>query len=196
LAFASDLNSFSLVTKEQEFLSSALILNFCFGIVFGFFKLYDKLWRYADVVDFFYVELATITANVFFFAATYFLSIKQQFRIYILLTLISSFLLFIFRLIYRVNKILERKNLANLPKKRLLIIGAGETAVSVLREIAKSPDNEYEPICIVDDDKEKIGRRISHVKVVGNTQNIPKICKQYDIEIILFAISSINKSGK
>ena len=50
-----------------------------------------------------------------------------------------------------------------------MIIGAGEGAVSVLSELAKSPWNEYIPVCIVDDDKEKLNRRISGVKVAGTT---------------------------
>jgi FlaA1/EpsC-like NDP-sugar epimerase len=104
--------------------------------------------------------------------------------------------MFIFRLIYRVNKILERKNPTNCPKKRLLIVGAGESAVSVMREISKSRDNEYKPICMVDDDKAKIGRRVSRVKVVGTTNEIPKMCEKYDIELILFAISSIDSAGR
>jgi FlaA1/EpsC-like NDP-sugar epimerase len=175
---------------------SFAVLNISFGVVFGFFKLYDKLWRYADIVDFFYVEMATIIANLVFFAVTYFVDIKHQLRIYVLLMLISSFFMFIFRLIYRVNKILERKNPTNCPKKRLLIVGAGESAVSVMREISKSRDNEYKPICMVDDDKAKIGRRVSRVKVVGTTNEIPKMCEKYDIELILFAISSIDSAGR
>lgn len=63
-------------------------------------------------------------------------------------------------------------------QKRLLIVGAGEATVSVLREIAKHSQNEYLPICIVDDDREKIGRRILGIKVEGSTYEIPEICKK------------------
>lgn len=36
-----------------------------------------------------------------------------------------------------------------------MIVGGGEGAATVLSELAKSPENEYVPICLVDDDPEK-----------------------------------------
>ena len=48
----------------------------------------------------------------------------------------------------------------------------------------------------MDDDREKIGRRISGVKVQGSTYEIPEICEKFDIEVILFSIYSISPEDK
>ena len=77
-----------------------------------------------------------------------------------------------------------------------MIVGGGEGAATVLSELAKSPENEYVPICLVDDDPEKIGRRIGGVKIEGSTYDIPEICEREDIEVILFTISQINLADK
>jgi FlaA1/EpsC-like NDP-sugar epimerase len=154
------------------------------------------MWRYADIEDFFYVEIAVVISNLFFFVVVVILKIFLGFRTHILTMLMSSFLLFIFRLIYRLNRILDSKNSPRFYKKRMLIIGGGETTLSILNEISKSRDNDYLPVCIIDDDKTKIGRSISGIKIVGNTHEIPKFCDILKIDTILFSISIISVFDK
>jgi len=159
------------------------------------------MWRYADIEDFFYAGIASLTANLVFMSFTMIIGTDENrlnygARIYIIMSLLSTFLTFIFRLVYRLNKIIERKNTNNKNRRRLMIVGGGEGAATVLSELAKSPENEYVPICLVDDDPEKIGRRIGGVKIEGSTYDIPEICEREDIEVILFTISQINLADK
>jgi len=196
LSFAVNRNSFSLKGEEDTFINGFFVLNICFFMVFSIFKLYDNIWRYADIEDFFYAEIAVIAANFSFFALTLALHLNLGIRTYVLFLLMSSFLIFIFRLVYRINKLTENNNISGIKKRRLLIVGGGESAASILREISKFSGNEYLPICIVDDDRAKIGRRILGVEIVGSTYEIPSICKNYEIEVILFSIYSINIQEK
>ena len=191
-----------LLTENTDiFLGGAFIVNICFTVVFLLFRLYNKLWRYADIEDFFYAGIASFTANLSFMVITMiFGAFIPDYNLgtgaYITFALMSTLFVMMFRIIYRLNKILERRNLAHKAKKRLLIIGGGEGALSVLSELSKTPGNEYIPVCIVDDNKEKLHRRISGVKIVGTTYEIPEICEEYDIEVILFTISQISITDK
>ena len=188
-SFAINRNCFSLKGYETEYLKSLVLLNICFSIVFILFRLYDKIWRYADIEDFFYAGLASIVANFLFCVSTLILDVHLGVRTFVLQALLSTFAMFMFRFIYRLDRIVERKNFPDKAKKRMLVVGAGEAAILMLSEFSKSPNNNYIPVCLVDDDKEKIGRRISGLKVVGSTSEIPLICEKYDIEVILFAIA-------
>jgi FlaA1/EpsC-like NDP-sugar epimerase len=154
------------------------------------------MWRYADIEDFFYVEIAVVSSNLLFFVVVIPLGIALGPRTHILTMLMSSFLLFIFRLAYRLNRILEARNSPRFYRKRMLIVGGGEATFFVSKEIFKSPDSDCLPVCIVDDDKIKTGRSISGVKVVGTTSEIPKICDIHKIDTILFSVSSISPSDK
>lgn len=201
MAFAINKDNFSLTGEETVFLWSLLCVNLCFAVIFLLFRLYNKLWRYADIEDFFYTAIASLTANLVFMSVTMLIGNQQNHlnmgsRIYISFALMSTFFTMMFRIIYRLNKILERRNLAGKARKRLMIIGAGEGAFSVLSELSKAPGNEYIPVCIVDDDKEKLNRRIAGVKVVGTTYEIPEICEENEIEVILFTISQISVADK
>ena len=111
----------------------------------------------------------------------------------------SKKLIFLSRGIYKVHLNLETVD-TNLSfkhkKKRLMIIGAGEATSIVLKEISKKQDSKYLPICIADDDRSKIGRRIQGTKVYGSTYEIPQICENENIEVILFSIINISPSDK
>ena len=201
ISFVVNKSSFVLNGWEEPFMWGLLFINVIFTAVFLCFRLYDKMWRYADIEDFFYAGIASLTANLVFMSFTMIIGTDENrlnygARIYIIMSLLSTFLTFIFRLVYRLNKIIERKNTSNKNRRRLLIVGGGEGAVTVLSELAKSPENEYVPICLVDDDPEKIGRKIGGVKIEGSTYDIPEICEREDIEVILFTISQINLADK
>ena len=193
ISYAIDRSSFSILDGKAMFMKHLLIVNVCFAVVFVLFKLYDKIWRYADIEDFFYAGIAIFSANFLIFIVSLMLDMNMGVKMYVLMMLVSTFLTFMFRLVYRVDKMFDsnEKNTAG-NKKRLLIVGAGEATVSVLREIAKHSQNEYLPICIVDDDREKIGRRILGIKVEGSTYEIPEICKKMNVELILFSITAIS----
>ena len=195
-SFAINRNCFSLKAHESEFLKSLLLLNICFTIVFVLFRLYDKIWRYADIEDFFYVGLASVVANFLFCAGALSFNLHLGIRTFVLQAILSTFVMFMFRFVYRVDRMLEHKNFPNKAKKRMLVVGAGEAALLMLSEFSKSPDNNYVPVCLVDDDNEKIGRRISGLKVVGSTSEIPYVCEKYDIEVILFAIAALPMNEK
>ena len=201
MSFAINKNDFTLKGEESVFITGLVIENIVFSGVFILFRLYDKLWRYADIEDFFYAAIDSLSANLVFMSCMMIIGNEHNHlnlgsRIYITFALMSSLFVMLFRIIYRLNKILERRNLAGKAKKRLMIIGAGEGALSVLSELSKTPGNEYIPVCIVDDDKEKLHRRISGVKVEGTTYEIAELCKKNDIEVILFTISQISITDK
>lgn len=201
ISFVVNKSSFVLKGWEEPFIWGLLFINVIFTAVFLCFKLYDKMWRYADIEDFFYAGIASLTANLVFMSFTMIIGTDENrlnygARIYIIMSLLSTFLTFIFRLVYRLNKIIERKNTTDKKRRRLMIVGGGEGAATVLSELAKSPENEYVPICIADDDPEKIGRKIGGVKIEGSTYDIPEICEREDIEVILFTISQINLADK
>ena len=196
VSFAINRNSLSPIDFDIKFLKYLIAMNLCFFITFLAFKLYDKIWRYADAEDFLYVGLATFCANLLFFTLTILLGIKMTLRMNFIFFVTSIFSVLMFRVVYRLNRLIENVSTEDFKnKKRLLIVGGGESTAVLLREISKH-SGEYLPVAIVDDDSEKIGRSMMGVKVVGETKEIPEICKKMNIEVILFSIVSISTAGR
>lgn len=201
ISFGVHKNNFSLHGAELPFFTGLIEVNIAFAAVFLLFRLYDKLWRYADTEDFFYAAIASLTANIAFMTGMMITGslnpvLAVNSKVFVTNALMSTLFVMLFRIIYRLNKILERRNLARKAKKRLMIVGAGEGALSVLSELSKTPGNEYIPVCIVDDNKEKLHRRIAGVRVEGTTAEIPELCEKLGIEVILFTISQISVADK
>ena len=80
--------------------------------------------------------------------------------------------------------------------ERTLIIGAGHAATLLITDIEnakKDPNNPSRnllPVGLVDDDRSKLGSKIMGVPVLGSTADIPALCEQSHISLIVFAIPS------
>ncbi len=197
VSFAINRNSLSIIDFDTTFLTYLGLVNICFLVTFLSFKLYDKIWRYADAEDFFYVGMATLCANVLFFTLTILCGIKMSMRMNFLFLITSLFAVLMFRVLYRLNKLLENVSTEDfINKKRLLIVGGGDSTALLLREISKHSGGEYLPVAIVDDDSEKIGRNMMGVTVAGSTEKIPEICEKLGVEVILFSIVSISNAER
>ena len=81
-------------------------------------------------------------------------------------------------------------------RKNLLIIGGGEAAAEVIKNIKTSLITSYNIVGIVDDNIKKEHCKINGVKILGNRNDILKICKERKIDIIFFAISNIDTKNK
>ena len=78
-----------------------------------------------------------------------------------------------------------------MPKKNLVIYGAGSAGVQFCMTLQNNP--EYKPVLFIDDDKDKINKVIRGLMVIAPSDLINFI-KQYNIEIVLIAMPSIRKS--
>ena len=69
-----------------------------------------------------------------------------------------------------------------------MIIGAGEAGNTIIKEIVSSNFSTMVIRCIIDDDKNKWGRFIQGIKVVGGRDKIIESADLYDIDEIFLAI--------
>ena len=81
-------------------------------------------------------------------------------------------------------------------RKKLLIIGGGEAGAEVAKNIKANLITSYDIIGIIDDDPQKKRCKINGVKILGNRNDIIKICKERKIDIIFFAISNISNQDR
>lgn len=89
--------------------------------------------------------------------------------------------------------------------KRTMIIGAGVAGRMLLTEIQNAQQSPYEadkyaaqfnPVCIIDNDPEKIGTEIMGVKVAGSSSDIPQCARKYHIDQIILAIPSLPEDNR
>lgn len=93
---------------------------------------------------------------------------------------------------YKVQNIQNKKEKQN----NVLIIGAGDAARTVLRTLRNTMKDNYNVVGLIDDNTYKINYAISGKKILGTRYDIPEICKQNNIDLILFTISNISSEDR
>ena len=88
----------------------------------------------------------------------------------------------------------RRPTLAGEPVKRqrTLVVGAGDVAEALLREIGRG-SLPYKVLGLVTDDPVLRGRRLHGIGVVGGVDDIPALCERQGIDVVL--IASVNGSA-
>ena len=76
-------------------------------------------------------------------------------------------------------------------RKRVMVIGAGDAGMTLVREMLYTDKIKYYPVCIIDDSPKKIGTSIMGVRVVGDTYSISHYASVFEVEEILVAMPSV-----
>ena len=79
---------------------------------------------------------------------------------------------------------------------RVMVIGAGNAGAVLIREMKTSNKINLTPVCVIDDDKNKIGQMVNGVRVVGDTSEIERYAKKYEVDEIMLAIPSASRKDK
>jgi FlaA1/EpsC-like NDP-sugar epimerase len=86
-----------------------------------------------------------------------------------------------------------RRYASNGAMKRVIVIGAGEAASVLVREMRRAPTG-YRPVGFVDDDPWKWGTILHGVRVLGGCAALPKLAQQLSVEELVIAIPSAEPS--
>lgn len=180
------------------------LLVFVFVIktaIFGLFKQYRGWWRYVGISDLTGIIRASLVSTMLIFglwvAGLYVSSVRRSipnvfdvsqavFVVDMFCTvLLLAGLRMAIRLYYEEFRTVESGRL-----KRFLIVGAGNTGESLLREIHRMTVAEYEMVGFIDDDPAKQGIRIHDVPVLGTVEQLAEICTEKNIEEVAIAMPS------
>ena len=163
------------------------------------FKCYDSLWKCGGEK-----EVASIFTACFcaiFPAATLAVLAKQAINpaFYIVNVMVIIVGMVSLRIAYRtmrriVMKTELRQNASD--SQRVLIVGAGEAGNMIVRELFKRPELKKMPVGVVDDDKNKQGKCVYDVPVLGTIDDVDQIVKNHCIDEIIICIANINPQRK
>lgn len=169
-------------------------------IVFYWSGLYRGMWRYTGVVDFLNILKASAVVTLAVVCAIVYLNRFEGFsRSVFLLDGVFTFLFIsghriAIRLAYQKFSAGRTGNRTASPHfrrgKRLLIIGAGDAAEKVTREIMDNLSLPYRIVGFLDDDPPKIGKRIHGIPVLSFTSQLPDVLTKVEVDEILIAMPS------
>lgn len=197
---------FSLEVPAAEWRQIAFLLPFLLPVkvlVFAASGVYRGMWRYTSVPDAIRLAKASVLATLTIMTA---LTLVHQFKgfsrsIFLADCIFTLFFCGGFRLLIRILgtkksvalRFWSRDDDDSLPvrHRRLMIVGAGDAAASILREIQGNRRSEYEVVACIDDDRRKHGQALLDVPVRGPTERLPYFVNRFQADEILIAMPSV-----
>jgi FlaA1/EpsC-like NDP-sugar epimerase len=194
---------FSFSQIPNFFLSEAIrytLINLAVSlIIFTALKLYTSLWEYASVKEMLSVVVSCVLSACSQWVGISLLRWSMPRSYYILYFFFLLVLITFSRFLYRGLRTMKNSFVLNRSAfmSRTMIIGAGDTAFSLIKDIN---DNSWrvhnKVVCVIDSDPRKIGSKILGIPIVGNDYKIAWAAEHYGVQEILIAIPSLSPAKR
>jgi FlaA1/EpsC-like NDP-sugar epimerase len=165
-------------------------------VVFYFAGMYRRLWRHASVGELRQIVVAGVAAGfVCAFVGLVYIPVldlapsRVPFSVVFLDGLLTIAAVAYPRLLARAGKG-KSKRRRNDRFKPVLIVGAGDAAKNVAKDLLASPDSEFDPVGYVDDDRLKHGQTLAGLPVLGPISAIRSLVEKLRISQLVVAMPS------
>jgi FlaA1/EpsC-like NDP-sugar epimerase len=159
------------------------------------FGMYRRLWRHASIGELKQILFAGSAAGVAAAAVGLWLMPAAQItptRVPFSVVFIDAFLttaaIALPRLIVRTLRVKNRRRRRDDPGRPALIVGAGDTAKLVAKELLANPHLGFEPIGFVDDDPGKHNHVLVELPIFGPLSAIKSIIEQHGVSELIIAM--------
>ncbi len=180
-------------------ITNSLPFNIVFTlIIFYLFRMYHSLWAFAGETELQNLVISCTLSGVANGILLQFFRISDQpvpKSFYFLYVFFLIAFIFASRFSYRFLRGLKHKNENRKNSTAVMVIGAGEAANVIIKEILNSHFSTMVIRCIIDDDQNKWGRYIQGIKVVGGRERIIECADLYNIDEIIIAMPSISRKN-
>ena len=183
---------------NRRVLTSIILAVLVYGTFLQVFRTYKNITRYENGNDYLIYVLACLiscTVMIFFNVLKIIPTVDERTNLIaslIIVTAIIGYRVFLRMILTDVHDSKKEKK----PKKNVLIIGAGEATKILLATIKSSMYDIYNVVGLIDDNTNKVNYAISGKKILGTRYDIPRICKENDVEMIFFTISNISNDDR
>ncbi len=167
--------------------------NISFCIIYFILKIYNNSWRFSGISEYTALISLSISTTVLSYILRVFLKLStrsslyfETFIIFTFLLILSRFLMFLTRMKGIIKKDLNQEN--------VLIYGAGESGVLLVKESKINPNFPYRIVGFLDDNVNKIGGKVYGLKVLGGLDRVREIVEKKDISKIIISMPSVSQN--
>jgi FlaA1/EpsC-like NDP-sugar epimerase len=161
-------------------------------IIFAMMRLYNSLWQYASVQELFNVLIACLLAAGSQSVGMHMLQWSMPRSYYILYFFYILAFITASRFTYRGLRVIRHSYFEGARKGvPTMIIGAGDSAFSLIKDMNNSAQIRNQVVCVIDADRNKIGSHIMGAPIVGDDAKIPWAVEKYGVAEIFIAIPNL-----
>jgi FlaA1/EpsC-like NDP-sugar epimerase len=189
--------NFSIPPEHLQYMwQSVLLVSSLQGAIFVAYGLYRGIWRFASLPDLKRIIFAVGSAAVLVAALMFMLStnIRVPRSVLILDPLLLTLMMGGSRFAYRAWKEHQLYGVSFKQGAPVIILGAGEAAVALVKDLARS--TQWRVVGLLDDDKLMLGREVHGIKVHGDINHLPEIYMRLQVSHVIVAMPSANSRAR
>lgn len=179
-----------ITNKNINFL---VYFNLSFCIIYFILKIYNNSWRFSGTSE--YMSLVALSSSTTILAYIFriFFRLDTKSSLYFETWIIFTFLLIVSRFLMFLTR-MKGIGRSDANSENVLIYGAGEAGVLLVKESRINPNFSYRIVGFLDDNPNKKGGKVYGLKVLGGLEDVEKIVEKNDVSKIIISMPSVEQS--
>ena len=174
-------------------INTLVYFNLSFCIIYFILKIYNNSWRFSGTSEYMSLVALSSSTTILSYIFRIFLKLDTKSSLYFEAWIIFTFLLIVSRFLMfltRMKGITKR----DINSENVLIYGAGEAGVLLVKESRINPNFSYRIVGFLDDNPNKKGGKVYGLKVLGGLEDVEKIVEKNDVSKIIISMPSVEQS--
>ena len=174
-------------------IDTLVYFNLSFCIIYFILKIYNNSWRFSGTSEYMSLVALSSSTTILSYMFRIFLRLDTKSSLYFEAWIIFTFLLIVSRFLMFLTRMkgITRSD-ANF--ENVLIYGAGESGVLLVKESRINPNFPYKIVGFLDDNPNKKGGKVYGLKVLGGLEDVEKIIEKNDVSKIIISMPSVEQN--
>ncbi len=174
-------------------INTLVYFNLSFCIIYFILKIYNNSWRFSGTSEYMSLVALSSSTTILSYIFSFFLRLDTKSSLYFETWIIFTFLLIVSRFLMFLTR-MKGIGRSDINSENVLIYGAGEAGVLLVKESRINPNFSYRIVGFLDDNPNKKGGKVYGLKVLGGLEDVEKIVEKNDVSKIIISMPSVEQS--
>ena len=174
-------------------INTLVYFNLSFCIIYFILKIYNNSWRFSGTSEYMSLVALSSSTTILSYIFRIFLKLDTKSSLYFETWIIFTFLLIVSRFLMFLTR-MKGITKSDVNSENVLIYGAGEAGVLLVKESRINPNFSYRIVGFLDDNPNKKGGKVYGLKVLGGLEDVEKIVEKNDVSKIIISMPSVEQS--
>ncbi|MDU5802097.1 MAG: nucleoside-diphosphate sugar epimerase/dehydratase [Fusobacterium periodonticum] len=174
-------------------INTLVYFNLSFCIIYFILKIYNNSWRFSGTSEYMSLVALSSSTTILSYIFRIFLRLDTKSSLYFEAWIIFTFLLIVSRFLMFLTR-MKGITKSDVNSENVLIYGAGEAGVLLVKESRINPNFPYRIVGFLDDNPNKKGGKVYGLKVLGGLEDVEKVVEKSDVSKIIISMPSVEQS--
>ena len=179
-----------ITNKNINFL---VYFNLSFCVIYFILKIYNNSWRCSGTSEYMSLVALSSSTTILSYIFRIFLRLDTKSSLYFETWIIFTFLLIVSRFLMFLTR-MKGIGRSDANSENVLIYGAGEAGVLLVKESRINPNFSYRIVGFLDDNPNKKGGKVYGLRVLGGLEDVEKVVEKNDVSKIIISMPSVEQS--